>query len=71
MSNYNNGINAAKAYYSSQGFASLTRYPRPQDVIKLFLPPVKEHRTQMRTPMPKDRVEWMEGFKAQTNKENG
>lgn len=59
---YIDGAHAAEAYYSSQGFASYTRFVRAEDAIKLFLPPVNEAMIQTSTPMPKPRRDWMKGF---------
>ena len=65
MSNehYLEGVRAAQIYYNSQGFAGYTRNIRPEDAIKLFLPPVNEMLTQISTPLPKPRKDWIKGFK--------
>ena len=60
---YLEGARAAQLYYNSQGYASLTRFIRAEEAIKLFLPPVTEALVQYVTPMPKPRKDWMKGFK--------
>lgn len=65
MSNehYLEGVRAAQAYYGSQGFSNLTRTIRAEDAIKLFWPPVEEYLTQVSSPLPKPRKDWIKGFK--------
>ena len=65
MSNehYLQGVRDAQCYYRSQGFGGFTRNVRAEDAIKLFLPPVKEMMTQISTPLPKPRKDWIRGFK--------
>ena len=57
------GVRAAQNYYHSQGFSSYTRNVRAEDAIKLYLPPVKEMLTQISSPLPKPRKDWIKGFK--------
>ena len=57
------GAKAAYAYYQSQGFGGFTRDVKAEDAIKLFLPPVNEMMVQYVAPLPKDRKDWLEGFK--------
>ena len=67
-SDYLEGVRAAQCYYRSQGFSGFTRNVRAEDAIKLFLPPVVEMMTQISTPLPKPRKDWIKGFKEeQTN----
>ena len=65
MSNehYLEGVRSAQIYHRSQAYASLTREVRAEDAIKLFLPPVNEMLTQISTPLPKPRKDWIRGFK--------
>lgn len=61
-SNEKDGREAAKAYFDSQAYSSLTNDIIASDAAKLFLPPVVESMNQISTPMPKARVEWIKGF---------
>jgi len=65
MSNehYLEGVRAAQCYYNGQAFGGFTRNVRAEDAIKLFLPPVNEMMTQISTPLPKPRKDWIKGFK--------
>ena len=65
MSNehYLEGVRAAQLYYNAQAYAALTRNIRAEDAIRLFLPPVNEMLTQISTPLPKPRKDWIKGFK--------
>jgi hypothetical protein len=36
---------------------------RAEDAMKLFWPPVNESMTQIQSPYPKPRVEWMKGWR--------
>ena len=65
MSNehYLEGVRAAQSYYRSQGYGGFTRYVRAEDAIKLFWPPVEEYLTQVSSPLPKPRKDWIKGFK--------
>jgi len=56
------GVRAAQDYYHAHGYG-LAKNVRPEDVIKLYLPPVNEMMLQISTPMPQPRVDWMRGFK--------
>lgn len=60
---YLQGVRAAQVYYHSQGYRGYTRTVRAEDAIKLFLPPVNEMMTQIQTPLPKPRKDWIKGFK--------
>ena len=62
-SDYLEGVRAARSYYYSQGFAGFTRTVRAEDAIRLFLPPVNEMLTQISSPLPKPRRDWIKGFK--------
>lgn len=62
---YIQGRQSCVFYYNSQGYASLTRYVRPEDAIKLFLPSPPESMTQVATPLPKARQDWIKGFRDQ------
>lgn len=62
---YQEGRSAARAYYSSQGYASYTRFVKAEDAMKLFLPPVTEHLSQVSSPLPKSRQAWINGFSAE------
>lgn len=57
------GAKAAYSYYYDQAYGPLTRNIKAEDAIKLFLPPVNEMMVQYVAPLPKDRKEWLEGFK--------
>ncbi len=57
------GAKAADYYYNSQGFSALTRDVMAEDAVKLFLPPLVESLTQVAAPMPKNRKDWIKGFK--------
>ena len=65
MSNedYLQGVRDCQNYYHGQGFAGYTRNVRAEDAIKLFLPPVQEYLTQVSSPLPKPRRDWIKGFK--------
>ena len=65
--NYLAGVRAAQAYYIAHGYG-LIKNVRAEDAIKLFLPPVQEYLTQVTSPLPKPRKDWIKGFKEeQTN----
>lgn len=62
MSNYYmQGVRAAQSYHSAHGYG-FERNVRGEDVIKMYLPPVEEYMTQMASPMPKPRRDWIRGF---------
>lgn len=63
LSNKKQGAHACRVYYNSQMYSSLTKYIKADDAIKLFLPPVNEMLIQYAAPLPKDREEWLAGFK--------
>lgn len=60
--NYLEGVRAAQSYYKSHGYGYIKNI-RAEDAIKLFLPPVKEMMSQISTPLPKPRKDWIKGFK--------
>lgn len=60
---YLEGVRAAQVYYKSQKFASFTRFVQAEDAIKLFLPPQVEMMTQISSPLPEPRKDWIKGFK--------
>ena len=64
MSNehYFDGIRAAQNYHKYHGYGYIKNI-RAEDAIKLFLPPVNEMLTQISTPLPKPRKDWIKGFK--------
>lgn len=55
--NEQDGRDAARAYFNSQAYSSLTKDIIASDAAKLFLPPVIESMSQISTPMPQARVE--------------
>ena len=65
MSNehYLEGVRAAQAFYKSKYYGGFDRNIRAEDAIKLFLPPVVEYLTQVSSPLPKSRKDWIRGFK--------
>lgn len=65
MSNehYLQGVRDCQSYYRSPHFVGYTRDIRAEDAIKLFLPPVQEYMTQVQSPLPKLRKDWIKGFK--------
>lgn len=60
---FDEGKQAAVAYYSSQGFAGLSRSISAEDAAKLFLPNLNESMMTIATPYPKPRQKWLAGFK--------
>ena len=60
---YLNGVRAAQNYYNSKMFAGFVRDVQAKDAIRLFLPPVVEYLTQVASPLPKPRKDWIKGFK--------
>lgn len=60
---YLNGVRAAQIFYNSAMYAGLTRDIKAEDAIRLFLPPVEEYLTQVSSPLPKPRQDWIRGFK--------
>ena len=62
------GARAADAYYNGQAYGALTRNIKAEDAIKLFLPPVNEMMVQYVAPLPKDRKDWLAGFKEEQTK---
>lgn len=60
---YDDGVAACKNYYKGQGFSGYTVNVRAEDAIKLYLPPVVEYMTQVSSPLPKARKDWIKGFK--------
>lgn len=64
MSNddYIAGAHAAQSYYRSHGYGYI-KDVRAEDAIKLFLPNVTEYMTQVSSPLPKPRQNWIKGFK--------
>ena len=59
---YKDGANAAISFYKSRcnGFSFNIR---AEDAIKMYLPPVVEYLTQVSSPLPKPRKDWIKGFK--------
>lgn len=60
---FEQGIEAARNYYSSQAFAGGTDYIAPEVAIKLYLPPENEDLLQVARPMSKQRQKWIAGFR--------
>ena len=60
---YLEGVRAARAFYYSKHYGGLDRNLRAEDAIKLFLPPVVEYMTQVSSPLPKPRKDWIKGYK--------
>ena len=56
------GVRAAQNYYSAHGYG-FAKYVKAEDVIKMYLPPVVEHLTQISSPLPKPRKDWIRGFR--------
>jgi len=63
LTNKEQGAYDANAFYTWRAYASLPRDIRAEEAIKLFLPPVTETMVQYVAPMPKDRKDWIKGFK--------
>lgn len=65
MSNedYLHGVRCCQSYYNGQAFSGYTKNIKAEDAIKLFLPPVVEYFTQVSSPLPKHRKDWIRGFK--------
>ena len=63
MSNedYMQGVRAAQGYHNSHGHGYV-KHIRGDDAIKMYLPPVEEYLTQVASPMPKPRKDWIKGF---------
>lgn len=62
-SDYLEGVRAAQTYHNGKSYMGYTREVRAEDAIKLFLPPIVEMMTQISTPLPKPRKDWLNGFK--------
>lgn len=60
---YLDGVRAAQAFYKSKYYSGFDQNIRAEDAIKLFLPPVVEYLTQVTSPLPKPRKDWISGFK--------
>lgn len=58
---YLDGARAAQHYHKAHGYG-YAKNVRGEDVIKLYLPPVVEYLTQVSSPMPKPRKDWIKGF---------
>lgn len=58
---YMQGVRAAQSYYASHSHG-FDRHVRAEDVIKMYMPPVEEYLTQVSSPMPKPRKDWIKGF---------
>ena len=51
-----------EVYFTSQGFASLSRNIKPEDAAKLFLPNEVEDMMQVTRPFSKSKREWLRGW---------
>jgi len=60
---YLDGVRSAQAFYHSKHYCGFDQNIRAEDAIKLFLPPVVEYLTQVTSPLPKPRKDWIKGFK--------
>jgi len=63
------GEEAYKVYRESQAYAGLSRNIKPEDAIKLFFPNVEESMMQVSSPLPKNRRDWITGWKAAAKEE--
>lgn len=65
MSNehYLEGVRAAQTFYGSKYYGGFDQNIKAEDAIKIFLPPVVEYLTQVSSPLPKPRKDWIKGFK--------
>lgn len=61
--NYEAGVKAANAFYTSKYYKQFEYEIRPEDAAKIFLPGVAEMKMEMQMPLPKPRQEWLRGFK--------
>jgi len=60
---YLEGARACQVFYKSKQFAGFTRPIHAEDAAKLFLPPITEYLTQVTSPLPKPRKDWIKGFR--------
>lgn len=60
---FDEGKNAAVAYYASPHLAGFTRNVKAKDAIKLFWPTLPVEDIQMEQPLPKPRQKWLAGFR--------
>jgi len=53
-----------RAYRSSPSYSGIQNAfdIDAKDIMKLFWPPVKESMSQVQSPLPKDRREWLRGW---------
>lgn len=65
MSNkdFEQGKKDCESFYRSPHFAWITRYVNPRDAMKLFWPSIQEFKTEISSPLPKPRQDWLKGFK--------
>ena len=71
LTNFEQGEYDCRCYYEGQAFGSLTRSVKAEDAMKLFWPPIVEMMIQYVAPFPKDRKEWIAGFKKEQLKFTG
>lgn len=63
MTPYECGREAFDCLITSKHYTFI-KYPVDADVaVKIFFPPVKEMNTMISSPLPRDRQQWMKGFK--------
>lgn len=63
LSNEEQGMHDCEVFYKGKTFGGFVRDVKAEDAMRLFWPPVKEMMTQISMPYPKDRKEWLAGFK--------
>ena len=59
---YLDGVRCCQSYYNGQAFSGYTRNIKAEDAIRLYKPPVVEYLTQVSSPLPKPRKDWIRGF---------
>lgn len=58
---YKDGVRAAISYHAAHGYGYVKNI-RGEDAIKMHLPVVTEYLTQVSSPLPKPREDWIKGF---------
>lgn len=62
MTGYEQGRHDYHAWIQSKHFAPLSKDAPSDCVMKLFLPPVPQDLMQMYRPLPKQYLDWLQGF---------
>ena len=63
MDHYKEGMKAAIQLYGSKHYQYISKPVRPEDAMKVFLPPIPQTLMQIPTPVPADREQWLRGFR--------